>query len=56
MKFKLAHLIKIPKPYVPGVATNIAKTIRAEKLRLKAAAECVPLKAAMVTPLRRKEK
>lgn len=56
MKFKLAHLIKIPKPYVPEVATDISKTIAAEKRRLKEVAACVPLKSTRVTPLRRKEK
>lgn len=56
MKFKFAHRIKIPKPYTSHEATDIRKTIAAEKKRLKDAAACVPLKQTRVTPLRRKEK
>ena len=36
----LAHLIKMPaKPYVPAVATDIRKTLDAERARLAALAE-----------------
>lgn len=37
---RLAHLIKMPpKPYVHSTATDISKTIRAERKRLAAQAE-----------------
>lgn len=56
MKYPMAHRIQIPRPYIRSEATNIGKTIAAEKKRLKAAAECVPLKSTRVTPLRSKQK
>ena len=54
MKYPLARLIKIPKPYVHSSATNIRKTIKSERERLKKEAVCKPLRK--ITPLRRNEK
>lgn len=34
MKYPLAHKVIVPKAYVPAVATDIAKTIRAERKRI----------------------
>lgn len=56
MKYPMAHRIQIPQPYVRSEATDIRETFKAEYERLKAAAECVPMKSTRVTPLRRKEK
>jgi hypothetical protein len=49
------HRVQIPKPYVPSGATNIAKTIDAERRRLAAlAAQAAPV--ANVQPLRKVSK
>jgi hypothetical protein len=36
-RYPLAHRISIPQPYVPAVATDIRKTIKAERVKLAAA-------------------
>jgi hypothetical protein len=54
MKYPMAHRIKIPKPYVPREATDIRKTIAAERKRLAEAEACKPLRK--ITPLRRQAK
>lgn len=45
MNFRLSHRVSIPKPYVPAVATDIRKTIAAERKRLAEQAVCVPLRS-----------
>ncbi len=48
MKFPLAHRIAIPRPYVRSEATDIRKTIKAERARLKEKAVCVSLRGPVV--------
>lgn len=45
MKHRLAHKVQVPKAYVPSVATDIGKTIRAERKRLAEQEAAKPFKA-----------
>jgi len=47
-RYPMANKVKIPRPYVPAVATDIRKTIKAEKRRL--AQQAVP---AVATDIRK---
>lgn len=53
MKYRLAHRISIPKPYVPAVASDVAKTMKAERKRLAEQEAAKPFK---VLPLRKESR